>query len=95
MMSQPTITIEAPFGLGRRSAIEWCVEHLIRALDRLDQAEDAARDYDADPVPICAPSQLHNWAWEDHLTRWDDPDGELTTLISQTRPALLTIILGG
>ena len=43
-MGAPTITIEAPPGLGRRGAIEWRLDHLSRTLDRLDADEDAARE---------------------------------------------------
>ena len=94
-MAHPSITIEAPLGLGRRGAIEWCVEHLIRALDRLNQAEDAVRELGADPAPNYAASLLQDWGCEDHPTSWDDPDGEIANLASCARPPLLTIILGG
>ena len=94
-MAHPSITIEAPLGLGHRGAIEWCVEHLIRALDRLDQAEDAAREFVTDPAPAYDAYHLPDRDRADVPAGWDDPSDELTTLSTSTCPALLIIVLGG
>ena len=84
-MSHPNVTIEAPHGCGRRAAIEWCVEHLIRILDDLNT--DAQE-------PGSTPNSRDSKDGDDfeQLFGWHDPDSEIIPPRSPNS-AWLTVIL--